>query len=81
MFRCRCDRRLQLILVILVVLAGIQFAVSRDSRQSIFAQGRRALRISAAAAGEFGWLADYEQAKTIAKQTGKPLMVVIRCVP
>ncbi len=28
-----------------------------------------------------GWLASLEQGKARARQTGKPLMVVIRCVP
>jgi hypothetical protein len=28
-----------------------------------------------------GWLSSLSQGKALARQTGKPLMVVIRCVP
>ena len=30
---------------------------------------------------EVGWLFDYNKAKDVAAETGKPLMVVFRCVP
>lgn len=29
----------------------------------------------------FGWTSDYSSAKAMAKKTGKPLMVVFRCIP
>jgi hypothetical protein len=29
----------------------------------------------------YGWLGSLEQGKAQARQTGKPLMVVVRCVP
>ena len=29
----------------------------------------------------YGWLSDLEQGKAKARQGGKPLMVVLRCVP
>ncbi len=32
-------------------------------------------------AGRYGWLFSLEEGKTQARKTGKPLMVVIRCVP
>jgi hypothetical protein len=32
-------------------------------------------------AARHGWLADLEQGKERARQSGKPLMVVLRCVP
>ncbi len=32
-------------------------------------------------AAAFGWLASLEQGKAQARATGRPLMVVIRCVP
>jgi hypothetical protein len=32
-------------------------------------------------AARHGWLADLEQGKGSARQSGKPLMVVLRCVP
>jgi gamma-glutamylcysteine synthetase len=33
------------------------------------------------AAARYGWLADYAQAKEQAKRTGKPIMLVFRCIP
>ena len=33
------------------------------------------------AAVQHGWLFDYEQARARAAETGRPLMVVFRCVP
>lgn len=32
-------------------------------------------------AARYGWLSSLEAGKTQARQTGKPLMVVLRCVP
>jgi hypothetical protein len=32
-------------------------------------------------AGRYGWLSSLEQGEAKALQTGKPLMVVVRCVP
>ncbi len=32
-------------------------------------------------AARYGWLSSLEEGKTKARQSGKPLMVVIRCVP
>ena len=32
-------------------------------------------------AGQYGWLSDLRTGKEQARQTGKPLMVVVRCVP
>ena len=32
-------------------------------------------------AARYGWLSDLEQGKVRARQSGKPLMVVLRCVP
>jgi hypothetical protein len=31
--------------------------------------------------GNFGWLSSLSEGKAQARKTGKPLMVVIRCVP
>ena len=31
--------------------------------------------------GNFGWLSSLEEGKAQARKTGKPLMVVLRCVP
>ncbi len=30
---------------------------------------------------QYGWMLDYEAAKTKAREANKPLMVVFRCVP
>jgi len=32
-------------------------------------------------AARYGWLSDFTQAKELARKTGKPLLVVLRCVP
>jgi hypothetical protein len=32
-------------------------------------------------AGRYGWLSSLEAGKSQARQSGKPLMVVLRCVP
>ncbi len=32
-------------------------------------------------ATRYGWQLDYQVAKDLARRTGKPLMVVIRCIP
>jgi hypothetical protein len=46
-----------------------------------FQQGRRGRGLSPQGAGRFGWLSSYREAKELAGQTGKPLMLVFRCVP
>ena len=33
------------------------------------------------AAARNGWLSDYPQAREQAKKTGKPIMLVFRCIP
>ena len=57
---------------IAVVLALGVFA---GSNGPLPAQGRDAN------AGKYGWLSSLEEGKAQARKTGKPLMVVIRCVP
>lgn len=32
-------------------------------------------------AARYGWMSDYREAKAVARKTGKPLMVVLRCEP
>ncbi len=36
---------------------------------------------AAQAQKQTGWLTDYAQARALARQTGKPLLVVFRCQP
>ncbi len=42
---------------------------------------RPGLRRGDEAAAQFGWLSTLEEGKDQARKTGKPMMVVIRCVP
>ena len=44
---------------------------------SLLAQPRRGDQ----AAAEYGWHFSLEQGKALARASGKPLMVVVRCVP
>lgn len=44
---------------------------------SLLAQPRRGDR----AAAEYGWIFSLEEGRALARSSGKPLMVVIRCVP
>ena len=32
-------------------------------------------------AAQHGWIMNYDEGKNLARQSGKPLMVVFRCVP
>jgi len=34
-----------------------------------------------AAAAEHGWYTDYEKAQDEARRSGKPMMIVFRCIP
>jgi hypothetical protein len=42
---------------------------------------RPARAFGADPAAENGWLSSFDEARAQARQTGKPLMVVLRCVP
>jgi hypothetical protein len=55
-------------------------------RFALFAAGFLVLANSAFAqrgpdAARHGWLSDYRQARDQARQTGKPIMLVFRCIP
>lgn len=52
-----------------MILANVQMS---------HAHGDRRWRETAA---RYGWLTDYSKAKAEARKTGKPMMVVLRCVP
>jgi hypothetical protein len=58
-------------------LALLALAVIALSDASLLAQGRR----GDWQAGENGWIFNLESGKARARTTGKPLMVVVRCVP
>jgi hypothetical protein len=62
-------------LVILLVLTFLMLATSFSAAQP--RRGRRGEQNAA----QYGWLSGLEHGKAEAKMTGKPMMVVIRCVP
>jgi hypothetical protein len=41
----------------------------------------RGVRRGEQPAGKYGWLSSLEAGKAEARESGKPLMVVVRCVP
>jgi hypothetical protein len=43
--------------------------------------GNQAARSDAVLQKELLWLSDYEEARKLAQTSGKPLLVVFRCVP
>jgi hypothetical protein len=48
---------------------------------AMFCGPQRAAAQSGESGAAFGWRGDYRAAKAEAKKSGKPLMVVFRCVP
>ena len=60
-------------LVTVLALAGIMLSDASATAQ----RGRR----SEADAARNGWLFSLSEGKTQANKTGKPMMVVLRCVP
>ena len=60
--------------VAILALAGVALAAS-----SVMAQRGRGFGEQGAARN--GWLSSLEAGKRQARETGKPLMVVLRCVP
>lgn len=61
----------------MLVTAGIW---SLDAASAYGQRGERRDRRGESGA-EFGWRSDYARARETARMTGKPMMVVIRCVP
>jgi hypothetical protein len=59
----------------LVVVALV--AVALSSTDALAQRGRRADQSAAA----HGWVSSLAQGKRLASQSGKPLMVVLRCQP
>jgi hypothetical protein len=57
-----------------LALAGVALADSAALAQRGFGPGEQA-------AGRYGWVSSLSAGKRMAQQTGKPLMVVVRCVP
>lgn len=58
-----------------VVLLSLLFSVTTANAQG------RANPAQDRAAVDNGWQFDYQAAKSLARRTNKPLMVVFRCVP
>ena len=61
--------------------AGVAFAVMVLSVGPVHAQGKGPRGGDEREAVRNGWLFSLEEGKAQARKTGKPLMVVIRCVP
>ena len=60
------------------VLVALGFVVLSDT--ALLAQ-RRGPRFGDPQPARHGWLSSLEEGKAQARRTGKPLMVVLRCVP
>ncbi len=56
-------------LLALLVLGGLASPVAAQ-RQRLSPQAAR-----------YGWSGDYQQARELARKTGKPIFLVFRCVP
>jgi hypothetical protein len=72
-------RRLWLLLATLTGLVGVRLGIG-------FSPGRPVVESQSQRRGvesgmEFGWLTDYEEGRKLAQATGKPMMVVFRCIP
>jgi hypothetical protein len=62
----------------LVALLALGFVASADTALQAQPGGRGR---GDPQAGRYGWLSSLEEGKTEARRSGKPLMVVLRCVP
>jgi hypothetical protein len=62
-------------LVVLLVLGSV--ALAAGSVQAQRRRGRRRFQNAAA----YGWLFSLREGQAQARKTGKPLMVVLRCLP
>jgi hypothetical protein len=59
-----------------LVIAALAFGAD-DARAQFKGKGKG----KAGSAGRYGWLSSLQAGKSQALKTGKPMMVVIRCVP
>ena len=66
------NRMCKLLMVLMAATVVLQAAQLR-AQQRIGDDRREAAR--------HGWMSDYRQATKRARETGRPLMVVLRCVP
>ena len=62
----------------LVVFLAVASIILADA--SLWAQ-RRGPRRGEQSAARFGWISSLEAGKAQARKSGKPLLVVLRCVP
>jgi hypothetical protein len=65
----------------MVQVGVLGLAVAGLMAGPVSAQGRRGRGLSPFELAQQGWLASYEQGQRLARQTGKPIMLVFRCVP
>ena len=78
MMHFQFTRRVWLLLGVLAGLVGVRLAVGFDSsKQSPIQPTRRTVE----SGEDFGWIADYGEARQLARKMGKPMMVVFRCFP
>lgn len=63
-------------LIKLCLVAVSAFGASTGPVPSVLAQRGRE-----ESGANYGWHANYQEAKALAKKSGLPLMVVIRCIP
>jgi hypothetical protein len=72
-------RRLWLLLAALVGLVGVRLGMGFSPNKPV--PESQAQRRGVESGIEYGWLTDYEEGRKLARATGKPMMVVIRCFP
>ncbi len=78
MMRFQFTRRVWLLMGVLAGLVGVRLAVGFDSSKPAPNQSTRR---PVESGEDFGWITDYQEARQLAKMTGKPMMVVFRCFP
>jgi len=71
-------RRFVLLLALVFVIPLAWLPAQQRPRRG---ENQRGMRRGDQAAGEHGWIFNLEEGKAQARKSGKPLMVMVRCVP